>query len=638
MTTIARSKWLPRVVILIGAVYGSMMLLWYNNLLASLIPVSQTSNSRTFRPKFGEMEVIPVTRRPLPAAKKKQLSRLILSPQERAAVRKGELATSAKLTGNADQQNEIQPNETANLKVEVETHTKTVKNYPRGETRKRSLRCVGWKATGDCRPNGPRLPNHDHSCSTRVLAGVSGYCEVEDTESSEKFRVGRRFCNSIKPEAVFRCSDATNFANFPALANEALNKALQPGFTLPNVGESTSDPRDGIVMVIYPKLMASAFAAIRVLRDLGCKLPMEIWFVPREMRNHPADMKILHELAADDMLSISFREVTDFAATGFRVKVFSIYHSHFDRVLFLDADNVPVRDPTFLFELQEFQETGAVFWPDFWHPTNSIFNIHSQSLIWELLDIPFANMFEQESGQLLVDRRRHGSRLELVRHYAFQRSDIFDRMKLVHGDKDLFRLAWLKQLTPFHMIRHPPAVAGKVVNGSFCGMTMVQHDTEGNVLFLHRNSNKLTGVTRNGDSANMAEAVRRVTAKLASKNPLGRQTPKFNEVQDELKLIEATLEKTQEAEESDGFPDPVIWTHLLSFKNTSRRAKYVIETYNSISGFSKDQNCYGQHELGGNADFYMQKFEDLSFSGLETDLRRYAMEAADRRQQILKNP
>lgn len=97
-----------------------------------------------------------------------------------------------------------------------------------------------------------------------------------------------------------------------------------------------------------------------------------------------------------------------------------------------------------------------MFWPDFWHPSNSIFNIHSQSLIWELLDIPFANMFEQESGQLVVDRRRHAARLELVRHYAFQRSGIFDRMKLVHGDKDLFRLAWLKQLSPFHKVRYPP--------------------------------------------------------------------------------------------------------------------------------------------------------------------------------------
>ncbi|KAG3117668.1 hypothetical protein PI125_g3576 [Phytophthora idaei] len=136
----------------------------------------------------------------------------------------------------------------------------------------------------------------------------------------------------------------------------------------------------------------------------------------------------------------------------------------------------------------------------------------------------------------------------------------------------------------------------------------------------------------------MAEAVRRATEKLTSKNPKGRQTPKFKEVQDELILIEAALEKTQETQEPDGYPDPAIWTHLLSFKNTSRRVKYVVETYNSVPGCSKDQNCYGQRELGKDPDFYVQKFEDFSFSSLETTLRRYAMEAADRRQQILSNP
>ncbi|GMF28059.1 unnamed protein product [Phytophthora lilii] len=228
----------------------------------------------------------------------------------------------------------------------------------------------------------------------------------------------------------------------------------------------------------------SAFATIRVLRDLGCNLPIKMWSASREMKKHPADLTTLQELAnVDGMGEISFHEVTDSFATGFRTKVHAIYNSNFVRVLFLDADNVPVRDPTFLFQLKEFKETGAIFWPDFWHPTNSIFNIHSQSLIWEMLDIPFANTFKQESGQILVDRRRHAARLELVRHYAFQRSDYDDRMKLIHGDKDLFRFAWLKQLSPVHMIRSPPAIAGKVVNGSFCGMTMAQHGTQGNVLF-----------------------------------------------------------------------------------------------------------------------------------------------------------
>jgi len=354
------------------------------------------------------------------------------------------------------------------------------------------------------------------------------------------------------------------------------------------------------------------------------------------MAKRAAALDTLQELARG-MGDISFHEVTDVHARGFRVKVHAIYNSFFERVLFLDADNVPVRDPTFLFESPELKETGAVFWPDFWHPGNTIFNIQPQSLLWELLDIPFANMFEQESGQLVVDRRRHAERLELVQHYAFQRSDYFDRMKLVHGDKDLFRLAWLKLLSPFYMIQSPPAVAGKVTNGSFCGMTMVQHDTQGNVLFLHRNSNKLTGLAHSGASDKMTEAVRRAKAKLVSEHPEGRKTPKFKEVQDELKALEA-MPSTQSPTESDSYPDPAIWTHLLSFRNTSRRANYVIETYNADPEFPKDQNCYGTRKLGANPNFSVQRFDDLSFSGLEKDIRRYALEAAALRQKKLDNP
>lgn len=38
----------------------------------------------------------------------------------------------------------------------------------------------------------------------------------------------------------------------------------------------------------------------------------------------------------------------------------------FDDVLMLDSDNIPVRDPAFLFDSVEFKELGAVFWPDYW--------------------------------------------------------------------------------------------------------------------------------------------------------------------------------------------------------------------------------------------------------------------------------
>ena len=37
------------------------------------------------------------------------------------------------------------------------------------------------------------------------------------------------------------------------------------------------------------------------------------------------------------------------------------------QVLLLDADSVPLIDPLELFESEEFQTSGNLFWPDFWH-------------------------------------------------------------------------------------------------------------------------------------------------------------------------------------------------------------------------------------------------------------------------------
>ncbi|KAG3184732.1 hypothetical protein PC128_g13642 [Phytophthora cactorum] len=124
---------------------------------------------------------------------------------------------------------------------------------------------------------------------------------------------------------------------------------------------------------------------------------------------------------------------------------------------------------------------------------DTIFNINKESLLWELVGTPYVDMFEQESGQLLIDRRRSDVALKIVQFLALRKPDHFERFKLLHGDKDLFRLAWLKTNTSFYMIQTPAAAAGLVKGKQFCGMTMVQHDPQGDILFLHHNGKKLIG-------------------------------------------------------------------------------------------------------------------------------------------------
>lgn len=498
---------------------------------------------------------------------------------------------------------------------QAERHARSVKMLPSGETRQRNWRCIGWRATRTCSPYGPRLPDLDRPCAKVVPNGDSGYCELEDADSGERFRVMRRYCGSLKYDARFRCDDAASFANFHLQAQEVANKALVPGYALPNAGSG----RNGIVMVVYPKLLPSAYATVRTLREvLRCRLPIEIWYRPRELRNVDVELAPLRKLAenATNESEITFHEINDGWATGFTTKIFAITRSFFEGVLFLDADNVPVRDPSFLFDTTEYKENGAIFWPDFWQPARTIFGVNAHSLVWEMLDLPFVNMFEQESGQLLINLKRHAAPLELVSFYAFHQPNLFMKLTLVHGDKDLFRFAWMKLKATYHMIQSPPAVAGKVINGSFCGMTMVQHDAQGEILFLHRNSNKLLGGHPPKTGTARLEAIR-------------RERNKRLRIQKGLNISEATPKPT--TGEPDGYPDPIFWTHVLSFNETSRRSHYVIETYNADPEFSKEQNCYGQRYIGSNPAFYAREVANLSFAGLENNVRRFAYEAVQLR-------
>ncbi|KAJ8550431.1 hypothetical protein ON010_g10638 [Phytophthora cinnamomi] len=180
------------------------------------------------------------------------------------------------------------------------------------------------------------------------------------------------------------------------------------------------------------------------------------------------------------------------------------------------------------------------------------------------------------------------------------------------------------------MIQTPPAVAGKVINGSFCGMTMVQHDPSGTVLFLHRNSNKLTGEVKREIVYHRPQAIKNVREKLL-KEGIDR-VPDQIAVDEEIARLRLTPAPTLESPEPDGLPDPAMWTHLLSFNITSNRGFYKIQPYRATPQFPGWQRCYGQRELGKNRHFYSQKFVDLPFSQLETNIRRFAQEAEQIRQ------
>mmetsp|Transcript_15042 Transcript_15042/g.38678 ORF Transcript_15042/g.38678 Transcript_15042/m.38678 type:complete len:579 (-) Transcript_15042:369-2105(-) len=360
--------------------------------------------------------------------------------------------------------------------------------------------CLAWRAYrggGTCWATPPvRDPPRDRYCSAEVRG--PGHCEVADVTYGQggvllggvKRAVMTRQCGAFP--AVVRCADAPEFAAFAAASLAFSYPAAAEARQAQQDGDPAPAPR-GIVMAIHDGLVVSAYAVVRLLRHHGCALPVEMWAFPGELtRRHAA---YLDQLVG--MPGVALREVAAGKAAlckdpkrCFAIKPYALFHTRFDQVMLLDADNFPVRDPTYLFDTPEFRDTGALFWPDFWHPRDTIFQVHRANMVWELLGIPFVDMFEQESGQLLVDRTRHEAPLHLVMYYA-KPENLLWRWNLVWGDKDLYRLAWMRAGAAFHMVQTPPGAAGQYMSKYFCGQTIVQHDPAGRPVFFHRNTYKL---------------------------------------------------------------------------------------------------------------------------------------------------
>ncbi|KAF6002443.1 hypothetical protein F1559_002351 [Cyanidiococcus yangmingshanensis] len=265
----------------------------------------------------------------------------------------------------------------------------------------------------------------------------------------------------------------------------------------------------GLVMAIgkSQRYAIPALVTLRLLRALGCRLPVEVWYSSaRGESPFTNGLEAALRRMNQGEIPLYFRDLDALVpwnrdlggwASLFAIKPLSIAYSRFAQVLYLDADAHPIRDPTYLFSflpsrrLSQENASGiptAIFWPDYWsmpanHPAFSIFRVASQSS---------AQRREQESSVVLVDKSSvHHSWVPLLLAVMLNvRSDY--TYQYLHGDKDTFRFAWMALDIPFHRIEKDPAAAGYwSPDRTFQGTTMVQHDPNGEPLVLHQNLEKI---------------------------------------------------------------------------------------------------------------------------------------------------
>jgi hypothetical protein len=244
-------------------------------------------------------------------------------------------------------------------------------------------------------------------------------------------------------------------------------------------------------------LFTNAWVCLRMLRHFDCRLPVQFWYLGEQemdgtmrrlVANHGAECVDAREVAQEHPVR---------TLNGFELKPFAIIQSPFREVMLLDADNVPIRDPTYLFLTVEFQQHGAIFWPDF-------HRLEPFRGIWEACQVEYRDEPEFESGQIVVDKARCWEALNVTMHYN-EHSDFYYRH--IHGDKDTFHLAFLRTGKSFAM----PSRGIDALDATMC-----QHDFDGNRVFQHRNMDKwmLDGTNRKIDDFLHEDLCREYLAEL----------------------------------------------------------------------------------------------------------------------------
>ena len=227
---------------------------------------------------------------------------------------------------------------------------------------------------------------------------------------------------------------------------------------------------------------SSALAIVRLLRGLGCYLPVEVWVAKGEEVDAPLVASLEKEgIFISDASSIVESLSIEKGDRAFYLKPVALVYSRFRHVLLLDADNFPVQNPESLFSSEEYKKTGALFWPHF-RP------LEDSNVMWTVIRKEYVEGMRQDSGQLVIDKKRHWGPLMLALYLNIKHKLFYEHTA---GDKETFHYSWRAMDAPFTMIRFPPGGAGSMdASDAYHGTTMVQHGLSGERLFLHRNLQK----------------------------------------------------------------------------------------------------------------------------------------------------
>jgi hypothetical protein len=335
-----------------------------------------------------------------------------------------------------------------------------------------------WKARTHPLGDGAREDEPDNLCINvagalpRCMDLITSKAVIERIESYFQGGVVRYLKPTEARQAAraVRAAGPSGYDDLP-LTLPAARNALQNFLAKAPSQPARLRGRGIVICAGGARYFTNAWVCVNMLRRLGCELPIQLWHLGQNEID-PVMEHLVEPLQVECVDASRIQRRYPVRRLGsWPLKPYAILFSPFREVMLLDADNVPVRDPTFLFDSAPFHDCGAVFWPD-------LPRVRRQGKIWRSCGLEAPAEREFESGQIAVDKERCWQALRLALWFN-EHSDFY--YQHLHGDKDTFSLAFRKLQVEYRLVPHPPE--------EFSG-GMYQHDFEGRRLFQHRTTSK----------------------------------------------------------------------------------------------------------------------------------------------------
>ncbi|MCJ1476276.1 hypothetical protein MMC13_004942 [Lambiella insularis] len=258
---------------------------------------------------------------------------------------------------------------------------------------------------------------------------------------------------------------------------------------LPAYPENAFEGR-GVVMLAGGKYSEFAATALGMLREVGSRLPVEVW-----MKDHSEEKEgWCAELEQEGMVCRRLSDYMDMSALPmpYQWKIFTMLFSSFEEMIFLDADDMPIRNPDVIFDSPVYRENGAILWPDYWKHSGSSWLPYVLGMSDEQSDM-LQDEQSAESGQVVWHKKWHWKSLCLAAYYNYFGPPYY--FTLINsgwagwGDKDTFPMALKALQEPYYQINHE--IVTVFVTDTVQGIGMVQADpaneTNSEPMFLHSN-------------------------------------------------------------------------------------------------------------------------------------------------------